>query len=107
CVFGTRQNKPLKAWSDTKDRIDGMTKVADWHTHDLRRTFATHLRSLGVDRLVVSKLLNHAEAGVTKIYDRYAADPEKTAAMERWTNRLREIISGEPASNIVQMGQNL
>ena len=62
--------------------------------HDLRRTFATQLRSLGVDRLVVSKLLNHAEGGVTKIYDRYIADPEKAAAMERWANRLREIISG-------------
>jgi len=53
--------------------------------------------------LVVSKLLNHAEAGATKIYDRYAADPEKTAAMERWANRLREIIKGVPADNVVQM----
>jgi integrase len=70
----------------------------------LRRTFATQLRSLGVDRLVVSKLLNHAEAGVTKVYDRYAADPEKVAAMERWANRLREIISGEPKSSVVAFG---
>ena len=74
-----------------------------WHLHDLRRTFATQLRSLGIDRLVVSKLLNHAEGGVTKIYDRYTADPEKAAAMERWANRLREIISGAPADNVVQM----
>jgi integrase len=71
--------------------------------HDLRRTFATTLRSLGIDRVVVSKLLNHTEAGVTKIYDRYAADPEKTAAMERWANRLREIVSGVSVSNVVQM----
>jgi integrase len=74
-----------------------------WRVHDLRRTFATHLRSLGVDRLVVSKLLNHAEGGTTKIYDRYTADPEKTAAMERWANRLREIISGAKADNVVQL----
>jgi len=74
-----------------------------WYIRDLRRSFATHLRSLGVERLVVSKLLNHAEAGATKIYDRYAADPEKTAAMERWANRLREIIKGAPTDNVVQM----
>ena len=43
------------------------------------------------------------EAGVTKIYDRYAADPEKAAAMEGWANRLREILSGTPADNVVQM----
>jgi hypothetical protein len=63
------------------------------------------MRSIGIDKLTVSKLLNHAEAGTTKIYDRYAADPEKTAAMERWANRLREIISGARVSNMVQMRQ--
>ena len=77
--------------------------ISDWHTHDLRRTCATQLRTIGIDRLVVSKLLNHAEAGVTHIYDRYTADPEKAAAMERWANRLREIISGVPADNVVQI----
>jgi hypothetical protein len=43
------------------------------------------------------------EGGTTTIYDRWAADPEKSAAMERWANRLREIISGVPAGNVVQM----
>ena len=65
----------------------------------LPRTYA----SLGVDRLVVSKLLNHAEAGITKVYDRYSADAEKNAAMERWASRLREIISGATPNNVVQM----
>ena len=96
-VFRTRPG----SWNWAKGRVDA--KIPHWRLHDLRRTFATHLRSLGVDRLVVSKLLNHAEGGVTRIYDRYTADPEKTAAMERWANRLREIISGTPADNVVQM----
>ena len=97
-----RVDQAPQGWSKAKARVEA--KIADWHLHDLRRTMATHMRSLGVDRLVVSKLLNHAEAGVTHIYDRYAADPEKAAAMERWANRLREIVSGEPAgSNVVQM----
>ena len=60
------------------------------------RTVATNLRELGADRLTVSKVLNHAESGVTKIYDRYAADPEKRQALERWANRLQAIVSGEP-----------
>ena len=96
-VFRTR----LGSWSWAKERVDA--KIPHWRLHDLRRTFATHLRSLGIDRLVVSKLLNHTEGGVTRIYDRYTADPEKTAAMERWANRLREIISGAPGENVVQM----
>jgi len=97
----SRFDKAPGGWSKAKARVDA--KIADWHLHDLRRTMATHMRSLGVDRLVVSKLLNHAEAGITHIYDRYSADPEKAAAMERWANRLREIISGERSGNVVQM----
>src|SRR5262249_38479531 len=103
-VFRANTDAALQGWSRTATRLKKLTApMESWHLHDLRRTFATHLRSLGVERLVVSKLLNHAEAGVTKIYDRYAADPEKTAAMERWGNRLREIIKGAPADNVVQM----
>jgi integrase len=101
-VFRTRKDRPVTGWADAKTRVDELADVKDWHVHDLRRTFATQLRSIGVDRLVVSKLLNHSEAGVTHIYDRYSADPEKTAAMERWANRLREIVSGAPADNVVQ-----
>jgi hypothetical protein len=59
------------------------------------------MRSLGVDRLVVSKVLNHAESGITRVYDRYAADPEKAVALERWAQRLGEIIAGKDNENVV------
>jgi integrase len=107
-VFRTRADTPLSGWSKTAKRLQKLCgDMEPWHLHDLRRTFATHLRSLGVDRLVVSKLLNHAEAGITHIYDRYSADPEKSAAVERWANRLREIISGAKTDNVVQMRSNV
>jgi integrase len=93
---GRRAGKPLQGWSKAKARADRYCPdVHGWRIHDLRRAMATHMRGLGVDRLVVSKLLNHAEAGMTKVYDRYSADPEKAAAMERWATRLREIIAGK------------
>ena len=94
---------PLEGWEGAKRRVDSfLTKpIEPWRIHDLRRTMATQMRSLGIDRLVVSKLLNHAESGITKAYDRYAADPEKAAAMERWSDRLKEIISGEKSERVV------
>jgi integrase len=94
---------PLDGWENAKRRVDTFLRepIEAWRIHDLRRTMATQIRGLGVDRLVVSKLLNHAEAGVTKTYDRYAADPEKAAAMERWSDRLKEIISGERQERVV------
>ena len=97
-------DQPLQGWSRAMRRLHSLCgPMEPWHLHDLRRTCASHLRSLGIDRLIVSKLLNHAEGGITRIYDRYTADSEKTAAMERWANRLREIISGDPATNVVQL----
>ena len=103
-VFRSHSDTPFQGWSRPAKRLQKLCgPMEPWHLHDLRRTFATHLRSLGIDRLVVSKLLNHAEGGVTSIYDRYTADPEQAAAMERWANRLREIISGAPATNVVQL----
>lgn len=72
--------------------------------HDLRRTTASHMTALGISRLVVSKILNHAENSVTAIYDRHSYDKEKKHAMDVWDSKLNEIISTkqkENASNVV------
>ena len=70
----------------------------DFVPHDLRRTVATFLTSeLGVSRLVVSKLLNHVEPGVTKVYDRASYDREKRAALISWAAKLEQIVRGEAA----------
>ena len=72
--------------------------------HDLRRTAASHLASVGVDRFHISKVLNHAEREITGVYDRYAYDREKRRALERWGRKLRGII-GEPAQDkVVSIG---
>ena len=44
-------------------------------------------------RLVVSKILNHVETGVTAVYDRHSYDPEKRAALDYWGKRLEQIVS--------------
>jgi hypothetical protein len=38
----------------------------------------------GVPRLVVSKILNHVETGVTAVYDRHSYDQEKRSALDFW-----------------------
>jgi integrase len=77
------------------ERLRERTGV-DFVPHDLRRTVATFLTSeLGVSRLVVSKLLNHVETGVTRVYDRASYDREKQAALNAWGARLETIASGE------------
>jgi integrase len=62
--------------------------------HDLRRTAASLMVGAGVPRLVVSKILNHVETGVTAVYDRHGYDLEKRAALDFWGKRLEQIVSG-------------
>jgi len=62
--------------------------------HDLRRTAASHMTGMGIPRLVVSKILNHVEKGVTAVYDRHSYDNEKRQALEAWGYRLQNIIQG-------------
>ena len=64
--------------------------------HDLRRTAASFMTSMGIPRLTVKKLLNHAERDVTATYDRHSYDQEKRHALEAWGRRLEEIVSGRP-----------
>ena len=52
----------------------------------------------------MSKVLNHAEGGITRIYDRYAADPEKRRALDAWSQHVAAVVSGKPApSNVVEL----
>ncbi|HVN64342.1 MAG TPA: tyrosine-type recombinase/integrase, partial [Candidatus Binataceae bacterium] len=81
-------------------RLKEATKV-DFKFHDLRRTAATHMGSLCIPRLVISKILNHVERSVTAIYDRSTYDSEKKAALLKWDRRLAVIIAGKDTSKVV------
>jgi integrase len=99
---------PIGGWSKSKARLERFALeelqkerpdavLPEWHLHDLRRSVATNMARLGVDRIVISKVLNHADGGVTARYDRYGRDTEMVAAVEKWDARLRQIINQQPA----------
>jgi hypothetical protein len=58
------------------------------------------MTGMGISRLTVKKILNHAERDVTAVYDRHSYDPEKRTALDAWGRRLEAIVSGvaRPAS---------
>jgi integrase len=60
--------------------------------HDLRRTAASHMAGMGIPRLVIGKILNHAEPGVTKVYDRHSYDAEKREALNAWGERVMKLV---------------
>ena len=67
----------------------------DFRFHDLRRTAASLMTGIGISRLVVSKILNHVERGITAVYDRHSYDAEKRAALLKWERRAQHIVSAK------------
>ena len=101
---GRRKGRHLEQLVQAAHRIRDRSKV-NFTPHDLRRTAASHMTGMGISRLTVSKILNHAEKGVTATYDRHSYDAEKRLALDAWATRLEEILIGRQAgeSKIIQL----
>jgi hypothetical protein len=66
-----------------------------------RRTAASLMVGAGVSRLVVSKILNHVETGVTAVYDRHSYDREERAALDLWGQRVGRLVENRRRGNVV------
>ncbi len=62
-----KTSRPIVSVQSAAERLAERSGIA-FTPHDLRRTAASFMTSMGISRLVVSKLLNHVESGVTSIY---------------------------------------
>lgn len=85
---------------------DGTIFGLAWFTpHDLRRTAASMMTALGVQRLHVSKVLNHADRDITgRVYDLNDYGPEKRQALQLWADHLRAVVTGK-AAKVVPIGK--
>jgi len=81
--------------------------IAPFTPHDLRRTAASHMTALGISRLVVQKILNHKESGITAVYDRHSYDQEKRKALDTWGQNLEAIINDVSAGKVVRFKANV
>ena len=96
-VFESRRKpgQPTRSFQKAAERASSIAGIEDFVPHDLRRTAASGMTSAGVPRLVVSKILNHVEGGVTAIYDRHGYDREKRDALNLWAEKLENILRSE------------
>ncbi|RYX86979.1 MAG: site-specific integrase [Bradyrhizobiaceae bacterium] len=77
-------------------------KIAHWTLHDLRRSAATHMSRMGVDVIVIERVLGHTMRGVMGTYQRNTFDNEKRAALTIWSDYLSGLIKPQ-ASNVVPL----
>jgi len=95
--------KPIENPQKAAERLRERSKVSDLRLHDLRRTAASLMTGMGISRLTVKKLLNHAERDVTAVYDRHSYDPEKRTALDGWGRRLDAILVGKKSADVVPL----
>jgi integrase len=81
-----------------KEKSKGVPRIESWIFHDLRRTCASGMASLGIAPHIVEAVLNHKSGtikGVAAVYNRHRYVVEKRQALEAWANRVAEIVDGE------------
>lgn len=85
------------------DTIRRKLIMQPWTPHDLRRTCATMLSKLGHLDEIIDVVLNHKKKGIVATYNRNLYEREKQAAMESWERKLKAIITGAGADNVVSI----
>jgi integrase len=107
-VFTTNGRVPVDGFSRIKRILDARlpADMPAWRLHDIRRSTATGLARIGVDIVVVERLLNHASGafrGIVGTYQRHGFDDERRIALDRWGRHVEATSRGEAASNVVEI----
>ena len=101
---------PPSGFSRAKTRLDKFIAnlnngdpIAPWILHDIRRSVASGLASLGVSLPTIEKLLNHVSGsfgGVAGVYQQYNFADEMRAATEAWGQFVHQLISDQPIGDV-------
>jgi integrase len=82
---------------------EGLTQLAPWTVHDLRRSFSTHLNKLGVKPHIVEVILNHVshQSKVARVYNHAGYEDEVRQALLLWASHLAAAVN--PDSPVVPL----
>ena len=70
--------------------------------HDLRRVVASRLAALGTPEGTISRVLGHAQRGVTAtVYNQHQYDDEKRRALDKWVRSLLAIVKKKSGADVV------
>jgi len=89
-IFGTATDTGVQAWLRRWCERERISPA--FRPHDLRRTCATRLNTLGVLPHITEKILNHTMQGVMAVYNRAEYEAERVEAMQRWADELDRVL---------------
>jgi len=102
-VFTIDGKRVVNNWDEVKHRISAKAGItaSSWRLHDLRRTCASGMQKLGIQVPVIEKALNHISGtfrGIVGVYQTHDYADEVRIALQRWADRVEEIVGGRPAT---------
>jgi integrase len=118
-VFTIQGRSPIAGFAKAKNRLTAaMLKLAkaehgldaeipEFRLHDLRRTAATGMASIGVSPHVIEATLNHISgfrAGVAGTYNVEQYATEKADALIKWAEHVERVATGQTAK-VVPIGR--
>jgi integrase len=68
--------------------------IENFDPHDLRRTASTRMAQCGVTQFIIARVLGHADATVTGIYNRWEYLEEKRTALVKWEAYAKALLGG-------------
>ena len=94
-VFASPRGGHIRWLQKMSQRIQKSTGF-HFRPHDLRRTCATNLSKLGTDDVTIARILNHSWPfrHMTAVYNRWEKLPEMGRALQRWGERLEQMVTG-------------
>ncbi|HZK90984.1 MAG TPA: site-specific integrase [Stellaceae bacterium] len=115
-LFSTTGKTPVSGFGRARERLaaamanirraeqgEAAETIEPFTLHDLRRSAATGMASIGIAHHVLDKILNHSSgkiSGVGAIYNRFEYKPERNAALEAWARHIEGLVS-PTTSNVV------
>jgi integrase len=95
-LFGTK-GTGFVSWSRGKEALDRRSGVSGWVVHDIRRSVATGMATIGVMPHIVETVLNHYDGhrrGVAGIYNHSRYEHEVRAALALWEKHISALVEG-------------
>ena len=97
-VFPTNVGTPVKALDHSMRVVCkemGLAEDNRLTPHDLRRSFATTVTSLGYGRDAMDRILGHKDGRVRDVYDRFQYQHEARVIQEHVAKVFMGIINGQ------------
>jgi integrase len=85
--FSNAKNSSHNGWRSLQDPLSRPVALMIYAA-----LLAQAMAAAGTPPYIISKVLNHAEGGVTQIYDRFSYAKEKARALDAWASRLSAIL---------------